>query len=81
MTKNLQITEPAISLELRQTNLEELVKNKNELIEKLTKKVNTIEGHKIFLKGKLAGKKKADDLEVYTRRPCLVVSGVKKEKK
>ena len=35
---NLQITELAISLELRQTNIEEQVKKQNELIEKLTKK-------------------------------------------
>ena len=37
--ENLQITEPAISLELRQTNLEEQVKKQNDLIEKLTKKI------------------------------------------
>ena len=36
--KNIQITKPAISLELCQTNLEEQVKKQNELIEKLTKK-------------------------------------------
>ena len=36
--ENLQITEPAISLELRQTNLEEQVEKQNELIEKLIKK-------------------------------------------
>ena len=37
--ENLQITEPAISIELRQTNLEEQVKKQNDLIEKLTKKI------------------------------------------
>ena len=37
--ENLQITEPAISIELRQTNLEEQVKKQNNLIEKLTKKI------------------------------------------
>ena len=52
--QNLQISEPAISLELRQMNLEEQVIKQNELTEKLTKKVNTLEGHIIFLKGKLA---------------------------
>ena len=36
--ENLQITEPAISLELRQTNVEEQVEKQNELIEKLIKK-------------------------------------------
>ena len=36
--ENLQITEPAISLELRQTNLEEQVEKQNELIEKKKKK-------------------------------------------
>ena len=85
--KKLQITETAISLELHQTNLEEQVKKQNELIEKLTKKVNMLEGHIIILEGKLAVSepvtkllgKKAD--EAYSRRPCLIVSGVKKEKK
>ena len=52
--ENPQITEPAISLELRQTNLEEQVKKQNELIEKLTKKVNTLERDIIILEGKLA---------------------------
>ena len=87
--KKLQITKTAISLELHQTNLEEQVKKQNELIEKLTKKVNMLEGHIIILEGKLAVsepvtkllEKKADDLEAYSRRPCLIVSGVKKEKK
>ena len=50
---NLEITEPAISLELRQTNLEELVKKQSERIEKLVKKVNTLEEHMIFLNDKL----------------------------
>ena len=48
-----------------------------------------LEGHIIILEGKLAVsepvtkllEKKADDLEAYSRRPCLIVSGVKKEKK
>ena len=52
--ENLEITEPVISLELRQTNLEEQVKKQNELIEKLIKKVNRLEEHKILLEGKLA---------------------------
>ena len=74
--ENLEITEPEISLELRQTNLEEQVKKQNELIEKLIKKVNTLEGHIIFLRGKLAVtetvskhlEKKEDDLEVHSRK-------------
>ena len=65
------------------------MKKQNELIEKLVKKVNTHEEHIISLEGKLAVtetvnnllEKKADDLEAYSRRPCLIVSGVKKEKK
>ena len=52
--ENLEITEPVISLELRQTNLEEQVKKQNELIEKLIKKVNRLEEHIILLEGKLA---------------------------
>ena len=52
--KNVQISTPAISLELCQTNLEEQVKKQNELIEKLTKKVKMLEGHIIILEGKLA---------------------------
>ena len=52
--ENLEITKPAISLELRQTNLEEQVKKQNELTENLIKKINTLEGHIIFLEGKLA---------------------------
>ena len=47
--ENLQISKSAISVELRQTNLEEQVKKQNEHTEKLTKKVNTLEGHIIFL--------------------------------
>ena len=46
-----------------------------------------LEGHIIFLEGKLAvtetvnfWEKTADDLEAYSRPPCLIVSGVKKEK-
>ena len=70
-------------------NLKEQVIKQNELIEKLVKKVNTLEEHIVFLEGKLAVtetvnnllEKKADDLEAYSRRPCLIVSGVKKEKK
>ena len=85
---NLQITEPALSLELRQTNIEEQVKKQSELTEKLAEKVNMLEGNIIILEGKLAVsetvskllEKKADDLETYSRRPCLIVSGVKKEK-
>ena len=61
------------------------MKKQNELIEKLTKKANTLEGHIIILEGKLAVSKswgkKADDLAAYSRRPCLVVLGAKKEKK
>ena len=65
------------------------MKKQNELIEKLVKKVNTHEEHILSLEGKLAVtetvnnllEKKADDLEAYSRRPCLIVSGVKKEKK
>ena len=60
--ENLQITEPAISLELCQRNLEEQVKKQNELIEKLTKKVNTPEGHIIILEGKLAVSKAVSKL-------------------
>ena len=48
--KNLEITKPPILLELRQTNLGEQVKKQNELIEKLIKKVNTLEGYIIFCK-------------------------------
>ena len=65
------------------------MKKQNELIEKLVKKVDTLEEHIIFLEGKLDAtetvnnllEEKADDLEAYSRRPCLIVSGVKKEKK
>ena len=72
--ENLQITEPAISLELCQTNLEEQVKKQNEIIEKITKTFNTPEGDTIILEGKLAVsetvskllKKKVDDLEAYS---------------
>ena len=86
--ENLQITKTVISLELRQTNLKEQVKKQNELIEKLIKKVNTLEGHIIFLEGKLAVtetvskllENKAYDLEIYSQRPYLIVSGVKKDK-
>ena len=46
-----------------------------------------LEGHIIFLEGKLAvtetvnfWEKTADDLEAYSRTPCLIVSVVKKEK-
>ena len=47
--ENLQISKPAISLELRQTKLEQQLKKQNELIEKLTKIVNTFEDHmKVF---------------------------------
>ena len=74
--ENLEITEPEISLELRQTNLEEQVKKQNELTENLIKKINTLEGHIIFLEGKLAVTetvskhlgKKADDLEAHSRK-------------
>ena len=52
--ENLKITEPAISLELRQTYLEEQVKQQNEMIEKWIKKVNTLEEHIKFLEGKVA---------------------------
>ena len=45
--KNLEVSEPAILPELRLTNLEERVKKQNELIEKFTKKVKTLEGHVI----------------------------------
>ena len=48
--ENLEITKPPIWLELHQTNLGEQVKKQNELIEKLIKKVNTLEGHIIFCK-------------------------------
>ena len=86
--ESLGITKPAILLELCQMNLKEQVKKQNELIEKLLKKVNTLEEH-IFLEGKLAVTetvnnlllKKADDLEAYSRRTCLIMSDVKKEKK
>ena len=86
--ENLEITEPAISLELRQTNLEEQVKKQNELIETSINEINTLEKHIIFLEGKLAVTetvskllgKKAHDLDTYSRRPCLIVPGVKKEK-
>ena len=37
-----------------QTNVEEQIKNQNELIENLIKKVNAFEEHIIFLEGKLA---------------------------
>ena len=87
--ENLQIIEPAISLELRQTNLKEQVKKQNELIEKLTKIVNTLEGHIIFLEDKLDVSetvskllgKKGDELEAYSQRPYLIVSGVNEKKK
>ena len=45
--KNREVSESAIPLELRLTNLEERVKKQNELIEKFTKKVKTLEGHVI----------------------------------
>ena len=64
------------------------MKKQNELIEKLVKKVNTLEGHIMFLEGKLAVtdtvskplEKKGYDLEAYSQRPYLIVSGVKKDK-
>ena len=46
--ENLQITKPAISQELCQTNLNKHVKKQHNLIEKLTKKVNTFQGYIIF---------------------------------
>ena len=68
-------------------NLKEQVIKQNELIEKLVKKVNTLEEHIVFLEGKLAVTEtvnnlleKKDDLEAYSWRPCLIVSGMKKEK-
>ena len=68
--ENLEITKPAISLELCQMNLKEQVIKQNELIEKLVKKVNTLEEHIVFLEGKLAVTEtvnnlleKKDDLE------------------
>ena len=64
------------------------MKKQNELIETLINEINTLEKHIIFLEGKLAVTetickllgKKPDDLDAYSRRPCLIVSGVKKEK-
>ena len=87
--ENLKITEPAISLELRQTYLEEQVKQQNEMIEKWIKKVNTLEEHIKFLEGKVAvtetvcklleKKKKHLSCRAYFRKPCLIVSGVRKK--
>ena len=64
------------------------MKKQNELTEKLTKKVDTLEGHIIILEGKLAVSetvskllgKRAYGLEAHSRIPCLLVPGVKKEK-
>ena len=66
--ENLQITEPAISLELHQTNLEQQVKKQSELIEKLTKNINKLEeGHIIILEGKLAVSETVNFLEKRSR--------------
>ena len=42
------------NIELQQKSIEGRVKNQNDLNEKLTKKVNAIEGYIILLEGKLA---------------------------
>ena len=70
--------------------LEEQVKQRNEMIEKWIKKVNTLEEHIKFLEGKVAVteavskllviKRKQMPCRAYFRKPCLIVSGVKKNK-
>ena len=70
---------------------EELLRKINEqqqIITNLTNRIVALEGNVLQLEGHLAVvqntnillQKKSDDLEAYSRRPCIILSGIKKEK-
>ena len=65
-------------------SLEEQLKQQQLLIDKLTSRISALESHVQFLEGKIAIQvtvcnlleQKADDLEAYSRRPCVILSGI-----
>ena len=65
-------------------SLEEQLKQQQLLIDKLTSHISALESHVQFLEGKIAIQvtvcnlleQKADDLEDYSRRPCVILSGI-----
>ena len=68
----------------KNASLEEQLKQQQLLIDKLTSHISALESHVQFLEGKIAIQvtvcnlleQKADDLEAYSRRPCVILSGI-----